>query len=102
MLSTWAFNGQMNMRVTGNSWAREEAVGAACHGNHRVLVIFGTRPEAIKIAPVISALEADGTLEVRVAVTGQHRQMLDQVLAVFGIKPHHDLDLMAPGQTQEK
>lgn len=64
-----------------------------------VLVVFGTRPEAIKLAPVIQALEADRALRVRVVVTGQHREMLDQVLKVFGIRPDHDLDVMTPGQT---
>jgi UDP-N-acetylglucosamine 2-epimerase (non-hydrolysing) len=64
----------------------------------RVLTVFGTRPEAIKMAPVVHALEADPRFESRVAVTAQHRGMLDQVLGLFEIKPHHDLDLMRPGQ----
>ncbi|MGY6519974.1 MAG: non-hydrolyzing UDP-N-acetylglucosamine 2-epimerase [Lysobacteraceae bacterium] len=64
----------------------------------RVLVVFGTRPEAIKMAPVVQALGTVPGLEVRVAVTAQHRQMLDQVLALFGIQPDEDLDLMAPDQ----
>jgi UDP-N-acetylglucosamine 2-epimerase (non-hydrolysing) len=64
-----------------------------------VLAVFGTRPEAIKIAPVIRALEALPVLDVRVAVTGQHRQMLDQALDVFELAPDHDLNLMTPGQT---
>jgi UDP-N-acetylglucosamine 2-epimerase (non-hydrolysing) len=63
-----------------------------------VLVIFGTRPEAIKLAPVIEALAASPTLTPRVCVTGQHRQMLDQMLALFGITPHHDLAVMRPDQ----
>jgi UDP-N-acetylglucosamine 2-epimerase (non-hydrolysing) len=63
-----------------------------------VLVIFGTRPEAIKLAPVIEALAASRTLAPRVCVTGQHRQMLDQMLALFGITPHHDLAIMRPDQ----
>ncbi|WP_273501532.1 non-hydrolyzing UDP-N-acetylglucosamine 2-epimerase [Paracoccus sphaerophysae] len=64
-----------------------------------VLVTVGTRPEAIKMAPVIRALQADPDLDCRVLATAQHRQMLDQVLAVFGITPDIDLDIMQPGQT---
>ncbi len=64
----------------------------------RVLVVFGTRPEAIKMAPVVTALKARSDLLTRVCVTGQHRQMLDQVLEVFGLRPDDDLDLMRPGQ----
>jgi UDP-N-acetylglucosamine 2-epimerase (non-hydrolysing) len=63
-----------------------------------VLVIFGTRPEAIKLAPVIDALAASRTLAPRVCVTGQHRQMLEQMLTLFRIVPHHDLAVMQPGQ----
>jgi len=63
-----------------------------------VLVIFGTRPEAIKLAPVIEALAGSRTLVARVCVTGQHRQMLDQMLTLFGIAPHHDLAIMQPDQ----
>lgn len=65
---------------------------------HPVLVIFGTRPEAIKLAPVIDALAASRTLVPRVCVTGQHREMLEQMLALFRIAPHHDLAVMQPGQ----
>ena len=64
----------------------------------RVLLIFGTRPEAIKMAPVVRALTAAPGLETYVCVTGQHRQMLDQVLTLFAIKPKYDLNLMKPGQ----
>lgn len=63
-----------------------------------VLVIFGTRPEAIKMAPVIDALAAEPRLTPRVCVTGQHREMLDQMLNLFGIQPHHDLAVMQPNQ----
>ena len=64
-----------------------------------VLSVFGTRPEAIKMAPVVRALRArSDVLRSVVAVTGQHRDMLDQVLAVFDLRPDIDLDLMAPGQ----
>ena len=64
-----------------------------------VLAVFGTRPEAIKMLPVVRALRARGDVPLRVAVTGQHREMLDQVFASFGETPDVDLDLMAPGQT---
>ena len=63
----------------------------------KVMVVFGTRPEAIKMAPVVQALQ--GRLRCQVAVTAQHREMLDQVLHLFGIKPDFDLNLMKPGQT---
>jgi UDP-N-acetylglucosamine 2-epimerase (non-hydrolysing) len=65
----------------------------------RVMAIFGTRPEAIKVAPVVAELERSPHFEPTVVVTGQHREMLAQVLDLFGIVPHHDLDLCAPGQT---
>lgn len=65
----------------------------------KVSVIFGTRPEAIKMAPVILALKSDPAFDCRVCVTAQHRQMLDQVLSIFDIVPEHDLDLMRSGQT---
>lgn len=67
--------------------------------NPVVLVIFGTRPEAIKLFPVIHALKSQSTLTVRVLVTGQHRQMLDQVLDIGEIVPDHDLNVMAPDQS---
>lgn len=65
----------------------------------RVMVVFGTRPEAIKMAPVVEALKATPGIETIVAVTAQHRQMLDQVLDLFGIVPDEDLNVMQPGQT---
>ena len=65
----------------------------------RVLTVFGTRPEAIKMAPLVKALDAAEGIESAVCVTAQHRQMLDQVLALFEIKPDYDLDIMKPGQT---
>jgi len=64
----------------------------------RILITFGTRPEAIKMAPVVKAFKAETSLEVKVCVTGQHRKMLDQVLELFGIVPDFDLDLMQPVQ----
>ena len=65
----------------------------------KIMVTFGTRPEAIKMFPVVNALRAHGGFEVRVAVTAQHREMLDQVLEMAGIEPDIDLDLMQPGQS---
>ena len=65
----------------------------------RVLLVFGTRPEAIKMAPLVKVLQQDTEhFETKVCVTAQHRQMLDQVLEVFGIVPEYDLNIMAPGQ----
>lgn len=65
----------------------------------KILVVFGTRPEAIKMAPVVKALEQDEHITCRVAVTAQHREMLDQVLHLFAIQPHYDLNIMKAGQT---
>ena len=65
----------------------------------KILTVFGTRPEAIKLFPLIHALEADDRFLSRVCVTAQHRGMLDQVLSIAGIEPDYDLDLMVPGQT---
>ncbi len=64
----------------------------------RVLSVFGTRPEAIKMAPVVKALATSKNVIAKVCVTAQHRQMLDQVLSLFDIVPDFDLDLMTPGQ----
>jgi UDP-N-acetylglucosamine 2-epimerase (non-hydrolysing) len=64
----------------------------------KVLLVFGTRPEAIKMAPVVKALMEAPEIDARVCVTAQHREMLDQVLDLFGIVPDYDLDLMKPGQ----
>lgn len=66
--------------------------------DRRVMVVFGTRPEAIKMAPVVAALRRTPGLAVEVVVTAQHREMLDQVLELFGIAPEEDLDLMAANQ----
>lgn len=68
---------------------------------HHVLVVYGTRPEAIKLAPLVSAMRADSRLRATVAVTGQHREMLDQVNTLFGITPDADLDILRPRQTLE-
>ena len=65
----------------------------------KILLVFGTRPEAIKMAPLVKALQKDTEhFDTRVCVTAQHRQMLDQVLEVFGITPEYDLNIMAPNQ----
>ena len=63
----------------------------------KVLIVFGTRPEAIKMAPVVRALS--DKLNIKVCVTAQHREMLDQVLDLFDITPDYDLNIMKPGQT---
>jgi UDP-N-acetylglucosamine 2-epimerase (non-hydrolysing) len=64
----------------------------------RTLCAFGTRPEAIKMAPLVLALASDPRFEARLCVTAQHREMLDQVLELFGLVPDFDLDIMTPGQ----
>lgn len=64
----------------------------------KVLTVFGTRPEAIKMAPLVLALESDPRFDAKVCVTGQHRGMLDQVLDLFSIKPDYDLNVMKSGQ----
>ncbi len=65
----------------------------------KIMLVFGTRPEAIKMAPLVKALQArPEDFETVVVVTGQHRQMLDQVLHLFDITPDYDLNIMKPGQ----
>ena len=65
----------------------------------KILLVFGTRPEAIKLCPLVKRLKADGDFQVEVCVTGQHREMLDQVLSVFDVVPDADLRVMRPNQT---
>ena len=65
----------------------------------KVLTVFGTRPEAIKMAPLVHALAADNRFDAKVCVTAQHREMLDQVLALFDITPDYDLNIMKAGQS---
>ena len=65
----------------------------------KVMTVFGTRPEAIKMFPVVHALQAQGVVDVRICVTAQHREMLDQVLEIGRIKPDVDLDVMMPNQS---
>jgi len=69
------------------------------NGRRKVMLIFGTRPEAIKLAPVALALESSARFEPVLAVTAQHRDLLDPVLNLFGMTPSHDLDVHATGQT---
>ena len=69
----------------------------------KVLIIFGTRPEAIKMSPLIKYFKNSSSFfHTKVCVTGQHREMLDQVLSFFEIKPDYDLNLMKPGQNLYK
>ena len=68
----------------------------------KVLAIYGTRPEAIKMAPIVRQIERSSHLDISVAVTGQHRELLDQVNSLFGIKPAHDLDIIRPRQSLEE
>ena len=65
----------------------------------RVMLVFGTRPEAIKMCPLVNELKERGKIDVSVCVTGQHRQMLDEVLVAFSVKPDFDLSVMKEGQT---
>ncbi|NLV49552.1 MAG: UDP-N-acetylglucosamine 2-epimerase (non-hydrolyzing), partial [Clostridiales bacterium] len=64
-----------------------------------VLTVFGTRPEAIKMCPLINELKTRGSIKTLVCVTGQHRELLDQVLEAFSVKPDFDLSIMLPQQT---
>ena len=65
----------------------------------KVMLVFGTRPEAIKMCPLVKELKKRDGVEVYVCVTGQHREMLDQVLEIFDVKPDQDLHIMTPNQT---
>jgi UDP-N-acetylglucosamine 2-epimerase (non-hydrolysing) len=84
------------MALSACSAATPAAAGPA---RRRIMVIYGTRPEAVKVAPLIQALAASPEFTPLVAVTAQHRSMLDQVNKVFAIKPDFDLDIHCPGQT---
>jgi UDP-N-acetylglucosamine 2-epimerase (non-hydrolysing) len=64
----------------------------------KILLVFGTRPEAIKMCPIVLAMKNNSNIDVKVCVTGQHREMLDQVLNLFDVTPDFDLDIMKPGQ----
>ena len=65
---------------------------------HKIMLVFGTRPEAIKMCPLIKELQKRTSIQTIVCVTGQHRQMLDQVMDAFGVKPDYDLSIMKQGQ----
>ena len=65
----------------------------------KVMLVFGTRPEAIKMCPLVNELKGRSNIQTVVCVTGQHRQMLDQVLEVFNVKPDYDLSIMKDKQT---
>ena len=65
----------------------------------KILIVFGTRPEAIKMAPLVHAFAVDERFDAKVCVTAQHREMLDQVLELFEIEPDFDLNIMKAGQT---
>jgi len=65
----------------------------------KVMIIFGTRPEAIKMAPLVKAIEQNKNLEANIVITAQHREMLDSVLEIFAVQPHHDLNIMKKNQT---
>jgi UDP-N-acetylglucosamine 2-epimerase (non-hydrolysing) len=84
-------------RPAGSSKPR--LVPAAPAPPRRIMVVYGTRPEAIKVAPVLRALDQSPQFKPLAVVTAQHRSMLDQVNEVFGITPDHDLDIHQPGQT---
>ena len=64
----------------------------------KILIIFGTRPEAIKMAPLVKEFKKYSEFYIKVCVTAQHREMLDQVLEIFEIKPDYDLNIMKAGQ----
>jgi UDP-N-acetylglucosamine 2-epimerase (non-hydrolysing) len=81
--------------MPNTGWGRDIFMGTV---RPKIVTVFGTRPEAVKMAPVIDAL-ARSAFDYRVVVTGQHREMLDQVLKLFAIKPHYDLNIMQHGQT---
>jgi UDP-N-acetylglucosamine 2-epimerase (non-hydrolysing) len=66
----------------------------------KILTVFGTRPEAIKMAPLVHALASDDRFDAKVCVTAQHREMLDQVLELFEIVPDFDLNIMKPSQAK--
>ena len=69
------------------------------HENKKIMLVFGTRPEAIKMCPLVNELKSRRHIETVVCVTGQHRQMLDQVLSAFGVEPNYDLSIMKDKQT---
>src|SRR5881296_2233305 len=93
-----AFSRSANPRMTGPTGNGNRRAPSNARPK-RIGFVFGTRPEAIKLAPVIAACRDLPGLEPKVCVTAQHRALLDQVLGLFDIEPDEDLDLMRPGQT---
>jgi UDP-N-acetylglucosamine 2-epimerase (non-hydrolysing) len=89
-------NGRRRTKTTVRSRGRR------IQGRNDILVVFGTRPEAIKMAPVIKALHASKRLAVRVCLSGQHRQILDPILQLFDIAPDFDLNVMEPNQSLDR
>jgi UDP-N-acetylglucosamine 2-epimerase (non-hydrolysing) len=85
----------MHSRHSSEGW---NPVTLAFMAKLKILIVFGTRPEAIKMAPVVQALKTEPQVDSRVCVTAQHREMLDQALDLFEIKPEYDLDAMRSGQ----
>src|SRR5205814_2075363 len=83
-------------RLTDNRHVPAHEESLELMADVKVACVFGTRPEAVKMAPVVSALRDVPGVLTRVCVTGQHREMLRQILDVFNIVPHADLDLMRP------
>lgn len=92
----WLWNRSLGVTFL---WRHGRGVTREMSRKVKVLSVFGTRPEAIKMAPVVTSLADAGDIESRVCVTGQHRSMLDQVLTLFDIRPDYDLNVMTAGQT---
>ncbi len=90
--------GEIQFAIKTESLLQCDIVRMGRHLPIKILSVFGTRPEAIKMAPLVMALQRDERFDARVCVTGQHRELLDQVLKQFDIQPDHDLRVMAPDQ----
>lgn len=93
------YSGWLAGHARGEYRLTRVALGDGSGALKKVLVVAGTRPEMIKMAPVMRALQAHGAFTPQLCVTAQHRELLDQVLRVFALKPDFDLDVMTPGQT---
>jgi UDP-N-acetylglucosamine 2-epimerase (non-hydrolysing) len=87
-------------RTTRNFQKKVYGIKVSIHNpkEKKILIVFGTRPEAIKMAPLVLAFQKDKSFNTKVCVTAQHREMLDQVLDFFDIKPDYDLNVMKPNQ----
>ncbi len=86
-------------RAKGHSTFRPESITRQKFLMKKVMLVFGTRPEAIKMCPLVNELKTRKEIETVVCVTAQHRQMLDQVLTNFGVVPDYDLNIMKDRQT---